>query len=128
VWRARYDQINGFESILAENRTRIVKLYLHISRDEQRERFQKRLDNPEKHWKWSSGDLETRARWDDFQAAYTDALARCSTDHAPWFVIPSNRKWYRDLAVAEILAETARDMDPRWPEAEGDLSGIVVPE
>lgn len=128
VWRARYDQINDFESILAANGTRIVKLYLHISRDEQRERFQKRLDNPEKHWKWSSGDLETRARWDDFRAAYTDALARCSTDQAPWFVIPADRKWYRDLAVAEILAETARDMDPRWPEVEGDLSGIVIPE
>ena len=128
VWSARYDQINAFESILAANRTRIVKLYLHISRDEQRERFQKRLDNPAKHWKWSSGDLETRARWDDYRAAYTDALARCSTDHAPWFVIPADRKWYRDLAVAEILAETARDMDPQWPEAEGDLSGIVIPE
>ena len=128
VWQERYDQINAFESILAANRTRIVKLYLHISRDEQRERFQKRLDNPEKHWKWSSGDLETRARWDDFQAAYTDALARCSTDHAPWFVVPADRKWYRDLAVAEIVAETARDMDPQWPEAEEDLSGIVIPE
>ena len=128
VWQERYDQINEFESILAANGTRIVKFYLHVSRDEQRERFQKRLDNPEKHWKWSSGDLETRARWDDFRAAYTDALARCSTDHAPWFVIPADRKWYRDLAVAEILAETARDMDPQWPEADEDLSGIVIPE
>ena len=128
VWQERYDQINAFESILAANRTRIVKFYLHVSRDEQRERFQKRLDNPEKHWKWSSGDLETRARWDDFRSAYTDALARCSTDHAPWFVIPADRKWYRDLAVAEILAETARDMDPQWPEVEEDLSGIVIPE
>ena len=128
VWQERYDQINEFESILAANGTRIVKFYLHVSRDEQRERFQKRLDNPEKHWKWSSGDLETRARWDDFRAAYTDALARCSTDHAPWFVIPADRKWYRDLAVAEILAETARDMDPQWPEADEDLSGIVIPD
>ena len=128
VWQERYDQINEFESILAANGTRIVKFYLHVSRDEQRERFQKRLDNPEKHWKWSSGDLETRARWDDFRAAYTDALARCSTDHAPWFVIPADRKWYRDLAVAEILAETARDMDPQWPVVDEDLSGIVIPE
>ena len=128
VWRARYDQINAFEAILAANRTRIVKFYLHISRAEQRQRFQKRLDNPEKHWKWSSGDLETRARWDDFQAAYTDALTRCSTEQAPWFVVPADRKWYRDLAVAEILAETARDMDPRWPEPEEDLSGVVIPE
>jgi PPK2 family polyphosphate:nucleotide phosphotransferase len=128
VWSARYDQINAFEAHLAANDTRIVKFYLHISRDEQRARFQRRLDNPEKHWKWSSGDLETREKWSDFQAAYTDALARCSTDQAPWFVIPADRKWYRDLAVAEILAETARGMDPQWPEPEEDLSGIVIPD
>ena len=127
AWSRRYDQINAFESHLAANDTRIVKLYLHISRDEQRARFQKRLDNPEKHWKWSSGDLETREKWPAFQAAYTDALARCSTDAAPWFVIPADRKWYRDLAVAEILAETARDMDPQWPTAEEDLSKVVIP-
>ena len=128
VWRERYDQINAFESHLAANSTTIVKLFLHISRDEQRRRFQKRLDNPEKHWKWSSGDLETRAKWADYRAAYTDALARCSTDAAPWFVIPADKKWYRDLAVAEILAETARAMDPQWPEPEEDVSGIVIPE
>ena len=128
VWSERYDQINAFEAHLAANATRIVKLYLHISRDEQRRRFQKRLDNPEKHWKWSFGDLETRAKWDAFQAAYTEALDRCSTDDAPWFVVPADNKWYRDLAAAEILAETARSMDPRWPEPEEDLSGIVIPE
>ncbi|MBA2632004.1 MAG: polyphosphate kinase 2 family protein [Chloroflexi bacterium] len=128
VWRERYDQINAFEAHLAATGTRIVKLYLHISRDEQRRRFQKRLENPDKHWKWSSGDLETRSRWDDFQAAYTDALTRCSTAAAPWFVVPADAKWYRDLAAAEILAETARSMDPHWPEPEEDLSGIVIPE
>ena len=128
VWRERYDQINAFESHLAANSTRIVKLFLHISRDEQRRRLQKRLDNPEKHWKWSSGDLETRAKWADYQAAYTDALALCSTADAPWFVIPADNKWYRDLAVAEILAETARAMDPHWPEPEEDVSQIVIPE
>jgi PPK2 family polyphosphate:nucleotide phosphotransferase len=128
VWRERYEQINAFESHLAANRTRIVKLYLHISREEQRERFQKRLDNPEKHWKWSSGDLETREKWAAFQAAYTDALARCSTDAAPWFVVPADHKWYRDLAAAEILAETARSMDPQWPEPEDDLASVVIPE
>jgi PPK2 family polyphosphate:nucleotide phosphotransferase len=127
VWQDRYDQINAFEAHLAANGTRIVKLYLHISRDEQRARFQKRLDNPEKHWKWDTGDLETRERWDDYRAAYTDALARCSTDAAPWFVVPADRKWYRDLAVAEILAENARAMDPRWPEADEDLSKVVIP-
>jgi PPK2 family polyphosphate:nucleotide phosphotransferase len=128
VWEQRYDQINAFERHLAENDTRILKFFLHISRDEQRSRFQTRLEDPAKHWKWSSGDLDARARWDDYQAAYTDALARCSTDVAPWFVIPADRKWYRDLAVAEILAETAADMKPEWPTTEEDLSGIVVPE
>lgn len=128
VWRERYDQINAFEAHLAANSTTIVKLFLHISRDEQRQRLQKRLDNPEKHWKWSSGDLETRAKWADYRAAYTDALARCSTAEAPWFVIPGDTKWYRDLAVAEVLAETARAMDPQWPEPEEDVSKIVIPE
>lgn len=128
VWSQRYDQINAFEAHLAANRTRIVKFYLHISRDEQRRRFMKRLTKPDKHWKWSSGDLEARAKWDEFQAAYTDALARCSTDAAPWYVIPADRKWYRDLAVAEILLEVANEMDPQWPKPDEDLSGIVVPE
>lgn len=128
VWKARYDQINDFEAVLAANDTRIVKLYLHISRDEQRDRFQKRLDDPTKHWKWASGDLETRAKWKDFQAAYTDALARCSTDYAPWFVIPADRKWYRDLATAEILVDAARNMDPQWPDPEEDLSSVVIPD
>ena len=123
VWQDRYEQINDFEAHLAANATRIVKLYLHISREEQRERFVKRLENPTKRWKWSSGDLETREKWADYQAAYTDALERCSTDSAPWFVIPADHKWYRDLAAAEILAETARAMDPKWPEPEEDLSG-----
>jgi PPK2 family polyphosphate:nucleotide phosphotransferase len=128
VWEQRYDQINAFEAHLAATGTRIVKFYLHISRDEQRRRFEKRLRKPDKHWKWSSGDLETRAKWDDFQAAYTDALARCSTDAGPWFVLPADRKWYRDLAAAEILAEVAREMNPRWPAAREDLSAIVIPE
>jgi len=128
AWEPRYAQINAFEAGLAQNGTRIVKFYLHISRAEQKERFEQRLANPEKHWKWSSGDLEARAKWDDYLAAYTDALERCSTDVAPWYVIPADRKWYRDLAVAEILAETARDMNPQWPEAEEDLSGITIPD
>ncbi|MBA3835431.1 MAG: polyphosphate kinase 2 family protein [Sphingomonas sp.] len=128
VWEKRYEQINAFEAMVAASGTRIVKLYLHISRDEQRERFQKRLDNPDKHWKWSSGDLETRDRWDDFQSAYADAMERCSTVHAPWFVVPANHKWYRDLAVAEILVEAAREMDPQWPEVQEDLSAVVIPD
>jgi PPK2 family polyphosphate:nucleotide phosphotransferase len=128
VWQMRYDQINDFERHLAENDTRILKFFLFISRDEQRRRFEVRLKDPAKHWKWSSGDLDARARWDDYLAAYTDALSRCSTDVAPWFVIPADRKWYRNLAVAEILAATAAEMAPSWPTAEEDLSSIVVPE
>lgn len=128
VWSERYAQINDFEAGLAANDTRILKFYLDVSREEQKKRLEKRLTKPEKHWKWSSGDLETRERWDDYREAYTDALARCSTDVAPWFIIPADRKWYRDLAVAEILAETAREMNPQWPPAEEDLTGIVVPD
>jgi PPK2 family polyphosphate:nucleotide phosphotransferase len=128
VWQDRYERINAFEAHLAANATRIVKLYLHISREEQRSRFQARLDNPAKHWKWDSGDLQTREQWPAYQAAYTDAVARCSTDVAPWFVIPADHKWYRDLAAAEILAETARAMDPQWPTPEADLSGVTIPD
>ena len=127
VWSRRYDQINAFEAHLVANGRRIVKLFLHISRDEQRERFQQRLEDPTRHWKWSPGDLDARARWDDFLAAYTDAIARCSTDIAPWYVIPADRKWYRDLAAAEIIAETLREMDPQWPKAQEDLSKVVIP-
>ena len=128
VWEPRYNQINAFEAQLVASDTRVVKLYLHISREEQRVRFQERLETPEKQWKWSSGDLETRTNWTDYQAAYTDALARCSTEAAPWFVIPADLKWYRDLAVAEILVEAAREMDPQWPAPDEDLSAVVIPD
>lgn len=127
VWSRRYDQINDWEATLAAAGTTIVKFFLHISRDEQRERFQKRLDNPDKQWKFSLGDLEVRTQWDAYQAAYTDVLARCSTADAPWYVIPADRKWYRDLAVARIMVETARRLDPRYPPAEDDLSGVTIP-
>ena len=128
AWKRRYDQINAFEAALAAEGTRIVKLYLHISREEQRQRFLKRLSNPEKQWKWSSADLEARKRWQDFRAAYTDALERCSTDHAPWYVIPADHKWYRDLAAAEILVAAARGMKPKWPKPDKDLSKVVIAE
>jgi len=125
VWRRRYDFINGFEANLAAAGTRIVKLYLHISKEEQAERFQDRLDDPAKRWKFRSGDLDERARWDDYMAAFTEAITRTSTDHAPWFVVPADRKWYRNWAVSRILIETLRDMDPQYPAPE-DLSGVVI--
>ena len=126
VWSKRYDQINAFEQTLADEGTTILKFFLYIDRDEQRERFQARLDDPDKRWKFRLGDLEERKRWDDYIAAYEDVLERCSTDHAPWYVIPSNKKWFRNIAVAEILADTLDDLEPRYPKPEEDLAGVVV--
>ncbi len=126
TWRRRYDQINEFEELLAETGTRIIKLFLYISKDEQKERLQARLDNPDKHWKFSVADLKERGRWDDYIAAYEDALTHCSTEAAPWFVIPANRKWYRNMVVAEIIAETLREMDPQFPAVDFDPGQIVI--
>ena len=128
VWSKRYAQINDWERTLVASGTVIRKCFLHISRDEQRERFQKRLDNPHKQWKFSLGDLKVREQWADYQRAYADVLERCSTADAPWYVIPANKKWYRDLAVARILAATARELDPHYPSPEDDLTGVVIPE
>ena len=121
VWAARYEQINEWEAKVAGSGTTIVKCFLHISYDEQRERLLARLDDPEKHWKFNEGDIDERARWDDYQAAYEDAIAKCSTDAAPWFVVPADRKWYRNWAVANLLAETLEKLDPRYPRPELDV-------
>ena len=121
VWAARYEQINEWEAKVAGSGTTIVKCFLHISYDEQRERLLARLDDPEKHWKFNEGDIDERARWDDYQAAYEDAIAKCSTDVAPWFVVPADRKGYRNWAVANLLAETLEDVDPRYPRPELDV-------
>jgi PPK2 family polyphosphate:nucleotide phosphotransferase len=115
VWSARYEQINDFEGTLAASGTTIVKFFLTIDRDEQRKRIQARYDDPTKRWKFSMGDLAERARWDDYQAAFDEALTKTSTDVAPWYVIPANRKWFRNLAVATILAETMAALRPAYP-------------
>jgi PPK2 family polyphosphate:nucleotide phosphotransferase len=128
VWSGRFELINDFERNLAAAGTTILKFMLHLSRDEQRKRFQQRLDDPDKRWKFKLADLEARAHWNDYLDAYADAVSRCSTDHAPWFVIPANHKWYRDLAVARIVTDAARRLDPRYPEPEEDLSGVVIPD
>jgi len=126
VWRRRYQQINEFEQLLYETGTRILKLFLYISKDEQKERLQARLDNSEKHWKFRPADLSERKRWDDYVAAYEDALSECSTPIAPWHIIPANRKWFRNMTVAEIVAETLAEMDPQFPAVDFDPSAVVI--
>jgi PPK2 family polyphosphate:nucleotide phosphotransferase len=126
VWGARFDQINAFEASLAAADTTIVKFFLHIDRDEQRGRFESRLDDPTKRWKFRTGDLLERKLWDAYEAAYEDALSRCSTERAPWYVIPANHKWFRNLAVAEIVADTIEELDPQYPPPAEDLSAVRV--
>jgi len=126
VWRARYEQINAFERLLADNGIVILKFYLHISKDEQKERFQSRLDNENKHWKISRADYEERRFWDDYMKAYEDVLSKCSTSYAPWFVIPSNTKWFRNLVVSEIIADTLESLDMQFPEPTEDISKISL--
>ncbi len=128
VWSKRFDQINDFERMLTAEGTRVVKVFLHISRAEQKQRLEERLKDPDKRWKFEAGDLEMRALWDEFQGAYEDALSRTSTREAPWYVVPADRKWFRDLAVAKILVDLLEDMDPRYPEPHLDLGKLVVPD
>lgn len=126
VWKGRYDQINDFERLLTETGTTLLKFYLHISKDEQKRRLQERLDDPEKRWKFRKGDLEDRALWDEYTRAYEDALARTSTRHAPWYVVPADKKWYRNLVIATILVETLEKLDISRPEPAEDLTGVVI--
>jgi PPK2 family polyphosphate:nucleotide phosphotransferase len=121
VWRARYEEITAFEAQLAERGVTVLKCMLHISPEAQQERLLARLDDPAKRWKYNPGDLDTRAEWPAYQQAYTDALRFCDTDTAPWYVIPSDRKWYRNWAVAALLAETLAELEPRYPEPSIDI-------
>ncbi|NIP85621.1 MAG: polyphosphate kinase 2 family protein [Planctomycetales bacterium] len=125
-WQTRYARINEFERLLSDGGMTIVKCFLHISHDEQRQRLQARLDNPHKRWKFSRGDLDERKLWDDYQAAYEEALTRCNTEPAPWHIIPSDRKWYRNLTVSRLLLQTLVVMDPQFPPAEPGLEEVVV--
>jgi PPK2 family polyphosphate:nucleotide phosphotransferase len=122
----RYDQINAFEKTLAENGTTILKFMLHISKDEQRERLQDRLDKPDSRWKFNPSDLEDRKLWDDYQRAYEVMLERCSTDWAPWYVIPADRKWARNAAVAAIVRETVEAMAPEYPKPDWDPKDFKI--
>jgi PPK2 family polyphosphate:nucleotide phosphotransferase len=124
VWSKRFDHINDFERLLSDEGTVILKLFLHIDREEQLERFKKRIDNPKKNWKISESDYTERPHWDDYTEAFEDALSKCSTDVAPWFVIPANRKWARNLLIADIVAERLRSLEMRFPEPEVDMDEI----
>ena len=126
VWRARYDRINQFEKDLVESGIHLLKFFLHISKEEQKERLEARLADPAKRWKFDAGDLAERKRWSDYQKAYRDALARCSTASAPWIVVPANRKWYRNLVVARAIVEKLEAMKPKPRQPSVDLSKLVV--
>ncbi len=127
VWHKRYDHINDFEKMLHEEGTTIVKFYLHISKDYQRERLERRLELPEKHWKFNPEDLTERQRWDEYIKAYEDALSKCSTDYAPWYVIPAETRWYRNLLVARILVRAMEGLYMHYPKPTFDASKIVIP-
>ena len=125
VWSERYDQINAFEAEAVQNGAVLLKFFLHISKDEQKKRLQERLEDPKKNWKFSPADMEERKYWDDYVEAYQTALSRCSTSWAPWSIIPANKKWFRNLAVSQIIVEALEEMDMKFPKPAFDLSRSV---
>jgi polyphosphate kinase 2 (PPK2 family) len=128
VWQQRYEQINQFEKLLADTGTTILKFFLHISKEEQKERFEARLHDPRKNWKFSMKDVEERGYWDEYMRAYEDALNRCSAPWAPWHIIPANRKWYRNLAISQVIVETLEGLQMRYPPALPDVDKIIIPD
>ena len=126
VWRKRYHSINEFEQMLTLSNITVIKFFLHISKDEQKRRLESRLENPDKRWKFSSNDIKERRLWDDYQLAFEEAISNCSTDYAPWYVVPANKKWYRNLVVARTLADTLEAMNPKYPAVEEGLENIVI--
>jgi PPK2 family polyphosphate:nucleotide phosphotransferase len=125
VWNRRYDQINNFEKLLAEEGTTILKFYLHISSEEQKERLRARLEDPSKHWKFDPDDLKERQLWKEYMRAYEDALEKTSTKYAPWYIVPANKKWYRDLVMASVILETLKDLKMEYPQPEYDVASIL---
>jgi len=126
TWSRRYDTINAFEKMLFEEDTVILKFHLHISRDEQKKRLNARLDQPDSRWKFSAADLKTRHKWNAYQQAYNDLLSRCSTTYAPWFVVPSDHKWFRNWVVSDTIVRTLQKLDLKFPKPKEDLSKIKV--
>jgi PPK2 family polyphosphate:nucleotide phosphotransferase len=128
VWEKRYDHINAFEGLLADSGVKILKFYLHISKVEQKKRFEDRLRDPSKQWKFSIGDLPVRAHWEDYMRAYEDAITRCHRPHAPWHVVPANKKWYRDLVITRTIVQAMESMELAYPPPEAGLGNIVIPD
>lgn len=126
LWSKRYAHINAFEKLLADEGTTILKFFLHIDLDEQKERLQARLDDPQKHWKFSVGDLAERKLWPAYTAAYEEMLSRTSTDYAPWYIVPSNRKWYRNLVVSTTIVKALEELHMKFPPAEEGLDAVVI--
>ena len=126
VWSRRFEQINAFEELLSASGTTIIKFFLWIDREEQKARFQSRLDDPDKRWKFRLGDLAERKLWDSYVVADEEVLRRCSTGSAPWYVIPANHNWFRNLALADIIADTLDELNPQYPPAPEDLTGVVI--
>jgi len=126
IWSKRYEHIVNFERLLADEGTTILKFFLYINPDEQKERLQSRLDRPDKQWKFSLGDLEERELWPDYIRAYEDAIGKTSTEFAPWYIVPANRKWYRNLVIASVILDTLKGFQMQYPEPEDDLSEVVI--
>jgi PPK2 family polyphosphate:nucleotide phosphotransferase len=128
IWRPRYEIINDFERSLTLGGITVLKFLLHISKDEQKRRLQRRLDNPDKRWKFDQSDIRERLLWDEYQGAYQYMINACSTEHAPWYVVPADKKWYRNLVAARTIADTLEAMDPRYPPAEEGLEDVTIPD
>ena len=126
VWHERYEQINAFERLLSDAGTTVIKFFLHISKDEQKRRLQSRLDDPKKHWKFDANDLKERAHWDAYQAAYEDALRKCSTADAPWYAVPSDHKWFRNWVISDTIVRTMRKLDLKYPPAAAGLDHVKI--
>jgi polyphosphate kinase 2 (PPK2 family) len=126
VWRPRYEHIRGFERMLVDEGTTVIKVFLNVSREEQRARFQDRIDNPEKRWKFRRDDLLVREQFDDWIAAWDEALTETSTDWAPWYVVPADRNWLKALAVGELVVDALERLDPQLPEPEEGLDGLRI--
>jgi PPK2 family polyphosphate:nucleotide phosphotransferase len=126
VWSKRYDHINHFEALLADEGVTILKFFLHISKDEQKARLLKRLEDPHKNWKFNPADLGERELWDDYQSAFDDMLEKCSTEHAPWYVVPADRKWFRNWVLSDTIVKTMESLDMKYPDPAAGLDKIKI--